>query len=41
MEDAAEAFVLAAETYDDPDPVNVGTGVEISIRELAETIARR
>jgi GDP-L-fucose synthase len=39
VDDAAEAFLLAAERYDDPDPVNVGTGAEISIRELAETIA--
>jgi GDP-L-fucose synthase len=39
VEDAAEAFALAAERYDDPAPVNVGTGAEISIRELAETIA--
>jgi GDP-L-fucose synthase len=39
VEDAAEAFLLAAERYDDPAPVNVGTGAEISIRELAETIA--
>ena len=39
VDDAAEAFLLAAERYDDPAPVNVGTGVEISIRELADTIA--
>src|SRR5262249_23867368 len=39
VEDAAEAFALAAERYDDPAPVNVGTGAEISIRELAEAIA--
>jgi GDP-L-fucose synthase len=39
VEDAAEAFVLAADRYSGPEPVNVGTGVEISIRELAETIA--
>ena len=39
VEDAAEAFVLAAERYDGAEPVNLGTGVEISIRELAETIA--
>jgi GDP-L-fucose synthase len=39
VDDAAEAFVLAAELYDDPAPVNVGNGAEISIRELAETIA--
>jgi GDP-L-fucose synthase len=38
VDDAAEAFVLAAERYDGPEPVNLGTGVEISIRELAETI---
>jgi GDP-L-fucose synthase len=34
VEDAAEAIVLAAERYDRPDPVNLGTGNEISIREL-------
>ena len=39
VEDAADAFVLAAERYAGPEPVNIGTGVEISIRELAETIA--
>ncbi len=39
VDDAATAFLLAAERYDGADPVNVGTGVEISIRELAETIA--
>jgi GDP-L-fucose synthase len=39
VEDAAEAFVLAAERYDGAEPVNVGTGKEISIRELAELIA--
>jgi len=38
--DAAEAIVRAAEHYDSPEPVNIGTGVEISIRQLAETIAR-
>jgi GDP-L-fucose synthase len=39
VDDAAEAFRLAMERYDGPDPVNVGTGAEISIRELADTIA--
>jgi GDP-L-fucose synthase len=39
VEDAAEAFVLAAERYDGSDPVNVGTGDEISIRDLALQIA--
>jgi GDP-L-fucose synthase len=40
VKDAAEAFVAAAERYDKPEPVNVGSGWEISIKELAETIAR-
>lgn len=39
VEDAAEALVLAAERYDGPEPVNVGSGEEISIRELAALIA--
>jgi GDP-L-fucose synthase len=37
--DAAEAMLLAAERYDGAGPVNLGTGVETSIRELAELIA--
>jgi GDP-L-fucose synthase len=36
--DAAEGIVLAAERYNDPDPVNIGSGNEISIRHLAEII---
>jgi GDP-L-fucose synthase len=39
VDDAAEAFALAAERYDGAEPVNLGTGAEISIRELAELIA--
>ena len=39
VEDCAEAFVLAAERYDGEDPVNIGTGKEISIKALAELIA--
>jgi GDP-L-fucose synthase len=39
VDDAAEAIVLAAEKYDSPDPVNLGSGREISIRELATLIA--
>src|SRR3954452_7591775 len=35
VDDAADAFVAAADRYDGADPVNVGTGAEISIRELA------
>lgn len=40
VEDAAEAAILAAERYDKPEPVNIGPGKEVSIRELTETIAR-
>jgi GDP-L-fucose synthase len=40
VEDAALAFVLAAERYDDADPVNVGSGQEIAISELAGEVAR-
>jgi GDP-L-fucose synthase len=40
VEDAAEALVLAAERYDSSDPVNVGTGSEISINDLATEIAK-
>ena len=39
VEDCAEAIALAAERYDGAEPVNIGTGSEIPIRELAETIA--
>jgi GDP-L-fucose synthase len=39
VEDCAEAVWLAAQRYDRPEPVNLGTGEEISIRELAELIA--
>jgi GDP-L-fucose synthase len=40
VEDAAEGILLAAERYDASDPVNLGSGVEISIRDLATLIAR-
>jgi GDP-L-fucose synthase len=38
VEDAAEAIVLAAEKYTKPDPVNLGSGEEITIRALLEKI---
>jgi len=38
--DAAEAILLAAEKYNDSEPVNLGSGMEISIRDLAQLIAR-
>lgn len=40
VDDAAEGILLAAERYDKPDPVNLGSGMEISIKDLTETIAR-
>jgi GDP-L-fucose synthase len=36
--DAARGIVMATQDYDDPDPVNLGTHEEISIRDLVETI---
>lgn len=39
VEDAAEAIVLAAEKYDKGDPVNIGAGFEISIRDLVELVS--
>ncbi len=38
VEDAAEGIVLATEKYDKADPVNLGAGFEITIRELADLI---
>ncbi len=38
VEDAAEAIVLATEYYNKPDPVNLGSSFEISIKRLAELI---
>lgn len=40
VEDAAEGILLATEKYSRPEPVNLGSGFEISIKDLAETIAR-
>lgn len=39
VEDAAHGIILATEHYDRPDPVNLGSGMEISIRDLAARIA--
>ena len=38
--DAAEGIILAAERYNSSEPVNLGSGFEISIKELAELIAK-
>ncbi len=40
VDDAAEGIVLAAERYDRPEPVNLGVGREITIRDLVTLIAR-
>jgi GDP-L-fucose synthase len=40
VEDASEAIMLATELYDSSDPVNIGSGIEMSIRDLATLIAR-
>jgi GDP-L-fucose synthase len=40
VEDAAEGILLAAEKYNKPDPVNLGAGFEISIKDLVELIAK-
>jgi GDP-L-fucose synthase len=40
VEDAAEGLVRAAEVMDEPTPINLGTSMEITIRELVTLIAR-
>jgi len=40
VEDAAEGILLATEKYDKSDPVNLGTDLEIPIKDLAELITR-
>jgi GDP-L-fucose synthase len=39
VEDCADALVLAAERYNGGDPVNLGSGEEIAIRDLVEMVA--
>jgi GDP-L-fucose synthase len=41
VEDAAEAIALATERYDGSEPVNLGAGFELSIKDLAEMIAEK
>ncbi len=40
VEDAAEGIVTAAEKLDTPDPINLGTNMEIKIKDLVELIAK-
>jgi len=39
VDDLADALLFLLEHYDSPDPINVGVGTDVTIRELAETIA--
>lgn len=38
-DEAADGIILAMEKYNKPEPVNIGSGIEISIKELAKKIA--
>ncbi len=40
VEDGAEGIILATEKYDKPEPVNLGSGMEISIKELVNLICQ-
>lgn len=40
VEDAAEGIILSMEKYDSPEPMNLGSGREITIKDLTELIAR-
>lgn len=40
VDDCTRGLLEAAERYDDPDPVNLGAGFEISMRDLADKIQR-
>jgi GDP-L-fucose synthase len=40
VDDAVEGILLASERYNSSDPVNIGSGMEISIKDLADLIAR-
>ena len=39
VDDLAEACVKCMKEYDEPEPINIGTGEDVTIKELAETIA--
>ena len=40
VEDCAEAIILAIEKYDSPEPMNIGSGREITIKDLTELVAK-
>lgn len=41
IDDCAEGIVAATELYDKPDPVNLGTGIEVPIKDLVEMIKKQ
>ena len=40
MDDCVEAITLGTERYDDAEPVNIGTGQEVAVGDLARLVAR-
>jgi GDP-L-fucose synthase len=40
VDDLADACLHLLESYDAPEPINVGVGADVTIRELAELVAR-
>jgi len=40
VEDGVEGIILAAEKYDKPEPINLGSGIEISIKDLVQLICK-
>ena len=40
VEDGAEGIILATEKYDKPEPINIGSDMEVSIKDLAELICK-
>ena len=41
VEDCARAIIMAMEEHNDPEPVNIGTGVEITIKDLVDNISKK
>ena len=39
VDDLAEAVYTCMQKYDDPEPINIGTGIDVTLKELATTIA--
>jgi len=39
VDDLAEAVYTCMQKYDDPEPINIGTGEDVTLKELATTIA--